>query len=53
MKPSCLGITIALGHLKKSEELDPRTKEYENTMATESSAHATYLAGTNQELNQD
>lgn len=32
---------------KKTEEADPRTRKYENSMATETSAHAIYLAGTN------
>lgn len=34
---------------KRSEEPNPRTRKYENRRATETSAHAIYLAGTNQE----
>lgn len=34
---------------KKLEEPNPRTRKYENSRATETSAHAIYLAGTNQE----
>lgn len=47
-----LGITLSLGHLKKIEKPDPGTREYENSVATETSAHAICLAETNEELNQ-
>lgn len=49
MRPSCLGIPMSLRHLKKLEEPNPRTRKSEYSWKTETSAHAIYLAGTNQE----